>query len=67
MTNNNMKMRTQMAATYLGVAASTLNKLRCSGGGPRFAKLGPRLVVYDRADLDAWVANSLYRSTSDYR
>jgi hypothetical protein len=48
------------------MAESTLAKLRCYGGGPRFAKAGPRLVIYDKADLDAWLASRLCHSTSDF-
>lgn len=47
--------RTRDAARYLGVSASTLEKLRLSGGGPRFMRLGGRAVGYDIADLDAWL------------
>ena len=47
-------VRTKEAATYCGLAASTLEKLRVYGGGPTFRKLG-KVVVYDRADLDAWL------------
>ena len=43
MTDINNKMRAPQAAAYTRVAESTLAKLRCYGGGPRFAKLGPRL------------------------
>ena len=35
--------------------ASTLTKKRCIGGGPRFVKVGKR-VFYQKADLDAWIA-----------
>ena len=49
-------LRTTEAAEYVGSAKSTLEKLRLFGGGPVFAKLG-RTVVYDRIDLDAWVAS----------
>jgi hypothetical protein len=63
---NDTKMRPLEAARYLKVAESTLAKLRCNGGGPRFAKAGPRLVIYDRADLDAWLANRTCHSTSEY-
>ena len=66
MTDINNKMRVPQAAAYTRVAESTLAKLRCYGGGPRFAKLGPRLVVYDRADLDAWMSNRMCHSTSEY-
>ncbi len=60
------KMRSPEAAAYLRMAESTLAKLRCYGGGPRFAKVGPRLVIYDRADLDAYLADRMCRSTSEY-
>ncbi len=60
------KLRAPEAASYLRIAVSTLAKLRCYGGGPRFAKAGPRLVIYDRADLDAWLAGRLCHSTSEY-
>ena len=32
-----------------------LERLRCTGGGPAFRKIGPRSVVYEAAALDAWV------------
>lgn len=48
-------LRTKPAAEYLGFAESTLEKLRLSGAGPRFIRLGTRAVGYDVADLDAWL------------
>jgi hypothetical protein len=60
------KMRSAEAASYLRIAPSTLAKLRCYGGGPRFAKAGSRLVIYDRADLDEWLQNRICYSTSEY-
>jgi excisionase family DNA binding protein len=54
------------AADYIGLSASTLNKLRVFGGGPIFLKLGRR-VAYSRADLDAWLETKRRRSTSDSR
>ena len=57
-------LRTPEAATYCGSSASTFEKLRLFGGGPPFVKLGRR-VVYDPADLDAWLAANRRRSTSD--
>jgi hypothetical protein len=54
----------EVAATYLGLSVSTLNKLRVFGGGPVFLKLGRR-VVYDVVDLDAWRASKRRTSTSD--
>lgn len=43
------------AADYYGVSERTLDDLRRSGGGPRWYRLFGR-IVYDRADLDAYVA-----------
>jgi predicted DNA-binding transcriptional regulator AlpA len=54
----------EIAATYLGLSVSTLNKLRVFGGGPVYLKLGRR-VAYDLADLDDWLASKRRRSTSD--
>ncbi len=52
------------AACYLGLATSTLAKLRLSGAGPTFCKLGRR-VVYRRFDLDAHLDRCQRRRTSD--
>jgi len=52
------------AANYLGLSTSWLAKLRLTGEGPPFLKLG-RQVRYWRADLDAWLSARLRRSTSD--
>ena len=54
------------AASYCGSSASTFAKLRLYGGGPRFVKLGHR-VVYDPADLNAWLAAHRQSSTSHQR
>ena len=48
-------LRTEPAAEYLGLAASTLEKKRVVGGGPRFIRLGGRAIGYDIRDLDAWL------------
>jgi excisionase family DNA binding protein len=52
------------AAAYLRVSKSTLAKLRVYGGGCPFTKVGSK-VVYRVADLHAWMAGRLKRSTSD--
>ena len=65
MTETSRYLRTAVAAEYIGLTKSTLEKLRLTGGGPVFSKLG-RTVVYDRADLDTWVAARRRESTSDY-
>ncbi|WP_051029098.1 helix-turn-helix transcriptional regulator [Nocardia takedensis] len=43
------------AAEYLGFSRGTLYNFRHYGTGPRSYKIGNRLV-YDRADLDLWIA-----------
>jgi predicted DNA-binding transcriptional regulator AlpA len=55
---------TPNAADYCGSSSSTFEKLRIYGGGPRYVKLGRR-VVYDPADLDAWLEANRRTSTSD--
>lgn len=59
-------VRTDAAAEYVALAVSTLEKLRLSGGGPRFVKLlGGRAVAYDLRDLDAWIDERKASSTSE--
>jgi excisionase family DNA binding protein len=58
------RMTTTEAAAYCGSSKSTLEKLRVYGGGPAFIKMGSR-VVYDVADLDAWLSARRRLSTSD--
>lgn len=55
---------TRAASRRLGLAESTLEKLRVTGGGPVFCKLGRR-VVYRLVDLDAWIASRRVGSTSE--
>lgn len=57
-------IRTPEAAVYTGLAKSTLEKLRVTGNGPRYACLG-RVVVYETVDLDDWIAANKRRSTAD--
>ena len=53
------------AATYLGLARSTLNKWRCQGEGPSFIKMG-RAVRYRTTDLEGFLEESASNSTSEY-
>ena len=50
------KFNTQEAAAYLGVRPNTLEVWRSKNKGPRYYKLGSR-VIYDRDDLDAFLAS----------
>ena len=60
------KMRTPEAAEYLKLSVPTMVRMRVKGEGPPFAKLGKRVVVYDRDDLDQWVSENRFQSTSEY-
>ena len=48
-------LRTEAAATYVGLSPSTLEKRRLTGGGPRFIRLGARAVGYEIQALDEWL------------
>ena len=50
------KLNTQEAAAYLGIQPNTLEVWRCKHKGPRYAKLGSR-VMYDIEDLEDWFAS----------
>lgn len=57
-------LRTPAAARFVGLSIRTLEKHRIYGTGPRYSKLGGR-VVYRLEDLQAWVAQGAKASTSD--
>lgn len=57
-------LRTPEAARFLGLSGRTLEKHRTYGTGPRYSKLGGR-VVYRLDDLLAWVERGSKASTSD--
>jgi predicted DNA-binding transcriptional regulator AlpA len=58
-------MRTPEAARYVALAESTLTKMRLTGDGPPFVKVGARAVAYRKADLDTWLETRIRQSTSD--
>lgn len=56
----------QLSERLGGVAISTIRKWRLSGRGPAFLKLaGSKLVRYDRATVDDWLARCARISTAD--
>lgn len=57
-------LTTDQAAARVGLARSTLEKLRLTGDGPKFLKLG-RSVRYRASELDAWLETRLVSSTSE--
>ena len=60
-------LRTLEAAEYVGLAASTLEKMRVTGEGPRFLRLGGRAIGYDIKDLDAWLDGQRREPSEDNR
>jgi predicted DNA-binding transcriptional regulator AlpA len=54
------------AATALRLSERTLERLRVSGLGPKFVKIG-RCVRYVQASLDAWIASRIVASSSEAR
>ena len=57
-------LRTPEAARFLGISPRTLEKHRSYGTGPKYRKIGGR-VVYALSDLKAWADVGLKQSTSD--
>jgi predicted DNA-binding transcriptional regulator AlpA len=57
-------LRTPDASRFVGLSIRTLEKHRIYGTGPRYSKLGGR-VVYRLEDLQAWVDSAVKASTSD--
>jgi hypothetical protein len=57
-------LRTSPAADYLGLSPRTLEKHRTFGTGPRYRKIGGR-VIYQVADLRSWADMGLRQSTSE--
>ena len=58
-------LRVPEAARYTGLSATTLNKLRCYGGGPRYVRQG-RCILYRQDWCDEWLVKGAARSTAEY-
>lgn len=53
------------ASRYLSISVKELERLRRVGGGPRYAKIGRKLVRYPIGELDAWIAEHLVSNTAE--
>jgi len=53
-------------AIFLKVSKSFVDKLRGSGGGPEFLRLGRRKILYRRVDVENWARARRFESTSQY-
>ena len=62
---NTRAMDVKQAAFYCGLSKSTLDKMRSSGNGPKFIRLGSR-CVYLRDDLDDFLnSKPRFKSTAE--
>ena len=63
--SNSLLISPEQAAAMLGIARQTLAKWRWAGFGPPFVKVG-RKIAYPQRELDKWVAERTYHSTTEY-
>ena len=50
----------ELCIDYL-VAPRTAARWRTTGEGPPFVRIGPRKVIYRKADIEAWLAGRTYQ------
>lgn len=62
---NNQLLNTHEASEYSHVSVTNLAQLRYQGSGPKYLKPTPRVVLYRREDLDAWLNASERTSTAE--
>lgn len=62
---NDALLTTEQAAHYLGLSKAFLERDRWAGAKIPFIRIGVRAVRYRNADLDAYIASRVRRSTSD--
>jgi hypothetical protein len=61
-------LNTERLSDYIGLSVATLERMRGLPGGIPFFKLGngrTSRVMYDRRDVDAWLASKRRNSTGD--
>jgi predicted DNA-binding transcriptional regulator AlpA len=56
-------LRTKEVSQLLGISNSTLEKHRCHGTGPKYSKLGRR-IIYAPGDVNEWIKRNARHSTS---
>jgi hypothetical protein len=66
MTSQPVYLQTPAAAARVNLAPSTMEKLRITGGGPKFIRLTPKKIVYAASSLDDWAREREFRSTKEY-
>ncbi len=63
--DNDTLIRRSDLPKYLPIAAQTAARWACTGQGPRFIKVGRRLVAYRAGDLREWLQSQSRQNTID--
>ena len=58
-------LNTVEAALFLGLSSGTLEVWRCLGRGPKYSKLGSR-VLYEKSDLESFIASGKVETVDTY-
>jgi len=61
--NDDTYIRRAAVPLYIPVAAQTLARWAVEGQGPRFIKIGRRLVAYRAGDLREWLQSQARNNT----
>ncbi|MBT3361579.1 MAG: AlpA family phage regulatory protein [Rhodospirillales bacterium] len=62
--NDDALIRRADLPRYLPIASQTAARWACTGEGPRFIKIGRRLVAYRAGDLREWLSSQKCQNTS---
>lgn len=65
----NFYLTSEETAELLKISRRTLERMRLTGDGPPFMKIGSgkrSRVLYKHADIADWLEGRLFRSTSEY-
>jgi predicted DNA-binding transcriptional regulator AlpA len=55
--NGVSKLRPSRVSAEFGIAEQTLANWRSTGRGPVFSRLSPRMIAYDRADVEQFFSD----------
>jgi len=61
---NRVFLDVKQAAELIGLSKSSLDKMRLTGRGPVYLRIGAR-VVYRRRDIDTWLDQYAQSSTAE--
>jgi predicted DNA-binding transcriptional regulator AlpA len=59
-------LTTQQVANWLGVSTQWLEIGRSKNRGPKFTRVGPKMVRYARRDIRRWLKARVHASTAEY-